>query len=170
MKVLVLAGFAALTAAQSNFSVGAPVQTTSGTVIGHPSPLDPTVSEYLGIPWGVPPLGPLRFMPPKRFPKSDKPLEAKKFGPDCPQMRASSNRTGLTDIQKGVLSNLGGTNPLGEECLTLNVWTKPQLGEKKKAVLVWIYGGGFSTGSTASPSYNGVRFAGKEDVVLVSIK
>jgi carboxylesterase type B len=31
---------------------------------------------------------------------------------------------------------------LSEDCLTLNVWTKPQTGEKKKAVLLWIHGGG----------------------------
>jgi cholinesterase len=31
---------------------------------------------------------------------------------------------------------------VSEDCLTLNVWTKPQSGAKSKAVLVWIYGGG----------------------------
>lgn len=34
-----------------------------------------------------------------------------------------------------------GHNP-SEDCLTLNVWSKPQTGEKLKAVLVWIFGGG----------------------------
>jgi cholinesterase len=29
-----------------------------------------------------------------------------------------------------------------EDCLTLNVWSKPHSGEKAKAVMVWIYGGG----------------------------
>jgi hypothetical protein len=29
-----------------------------------------------------------------------------------------------------------------EDCLGLNIWTKPQTGEKSKAVLMWIYGGG----------------------------
>jgi carboxylesterase type B len=29
-----------------------------------------------------------------------------------------------------------------EDCLTLNVWSKPQSGDKAKAVMVWIYGGG----------------------------
>jgi hypothetical protein len=29
-----------------------------------------------------------------------------------------------------------------EDCLGLNIWTKPQTGEKSKAVLLWIYGGG----------------------------
>lgn len=60
--------------------------------------------------------------------------------------------------------------PFGEDCLTLNVWTKPQTGEVKKAVLVWIYGGGFTAGSTNTPGYYGTNIASQEDVVVVSIK
>ena len=33
-------------------------------------------------------------------------------------------------------------NTFSEDCLTLNIWTKPQTGEKLKAVLFWIFGGG----------------------------
>lgn len=37
----------------------------------------------------------------------------------------------------------GGRNQtFSEDCLKLNVWTKPQSGEKGKAVMMWIYGGG----------------------------
>lgn len=54
--------------------------------------------------------------------------------------------------------------------MTLNVWTKPQTGDAKKAVLLWIYGGGFTTGNSDSPAYNGQFIADQEDVVLVSIK
>jgi carboxylesterase type B len=36
-------------------------------------------------------------------------------------------------------------NVLDEDCLSINVWTKPQTGEKRKAVLFWIYGGGMLT-------------------------
>lgn len=32
----------------------------------------------------------------------------------------------------------------GEDCLKLNIWTKPQTGEKGKAVMIWIMGGGKS--------------------------
>ena len=38
------------------------------------------------------------------------------------------------------VSQTGDT--FSEDCLSLNVWTKPQTGEKKKAVLLWVYGGG----------------------------
>jgi len=57
-----------------------------------------------------------------------------------------------------------------EDCLTLNVWTKPQTGDARKAVLLWIYGGGFTTGNSDNPTYNGQFVADQEDVVLVSIK
>lgn len=52
----------------------------------------------------------------------------------------------------------------------LNVWTKPQTGDTKKAVLVWIYGGGFSGGSASVPGNNGANIAELEDVVVVSFK
>lgn len=54
--------------------------------------------------------------------------------------------------------------------MTLNVWTKPQTGDAKKAVLLWIYGGGFTTGNSDNPAYNGQFIADQEDVVVVSIK
>ncbi len=69
-----------------------------------------------------------------------------------------------------VESTLQSGERFSEDCLTLNVWTAPQRGEQKKAVLVWIYGGGFTTGSSATPLYNGQHLANLEDVVVVSIK
>lgn len=57
----------------------------------------------------------------------------------------------------------------GEDCLTLNVWTKPRRGEKK-AVLLWIYGGGYTSGTTDNKGYNGKHLADLEDVVVVSVK
>jgi cholinesterase len=67
-----------------------------------------------------------------------------------------------------VLSNSGAK--YSEDCLYLNVWTKPQTGDAKKAVLVWIYGGGFNSGSSSIPGYNGANIANQEDVVVVSFK
>jgi para-nitrobenzyl esterase len=64
----------------------------------------------------------------------------------------------------------GGNPPSGksEDCLYLNVWTPAKSAGEKLPVLVWIYGGGFSFGSTAEPSYEGTPLA-KKGVVLVSI-
>lgn len=57
-----------------------------------------------------------------------------------------------------------------EDCLTLNVWTKPQNGDSKKAVLVWVYGGGFNSGSSSILAMNGKHIVEQEDVIVVSIK
>jgi cholinesterase len=59
---------------------------------------------------------------------------------------------------------------MSEDCLYLNIWTKPQTGEKKKAVLAWIYGGGFVVGDSANSVYNGANLAEEQDVVIVSMK
>ncbi|KAK3081148.1 hypothetical protein LTS18_009762 [Coniosporium uncinatum] len=101
------------------FTVGQAVRTTSGTVIGHTARERAEVSEYLGIPFAQPPLGNLRFAAPQAF-------------------TGSANIT--ADSYSPYLTQVGNT--FDEDCLTLNIWTKPQTGERAKAVLFWIYGGG----------------------------
>ena len=66
-----------------------------------------------------------------------------------------------------VIAQLGGR--FSEDCLTLNIWTKLRIGERKKAVLLRIYVGRFVAGNSDAPTYNGAHFAHEEDVVLVSI-
>ena len=71
-----------------------------------------------------------------------------------------------------------------EDCLTLNIWTPrtaldsmfdgfmqpKQETSKKLAVMVWIHGGGFSSGSTQVPMYNASALAAYNNVVVVSIQ
>ncbi len=57
-----------------------------------------------------------------------------------------------------------------EDCLRLNVWTPNVKDGKKRPVLFWIHGGGFTAGSSQElPSYDGENLAKKGDVVVVSI-
>ena len=83
-------------------------------------------------------------------------------------MIAASNITevGLT------LFNVIGNPPVShsEDCLTLNVWSKPQSGERQKAVMVYIHGGGFTGGSSATPVFNGAALVEREDVIIVTLK
>jgi hypothetical protein len=51
----------------SGWEIGQEVITTSGYVKGHASTWQPAVSEYLGIPFAQPPVGPLRFAAPQRY-------------------------------------------------------------------------------------------------------
>jgi para-nitrobenzyl esterase len=55
-----------------------------------------------------------------------------------------------------------------ESCLTLNVWT-PAPDEKRRPVMVWIHGGGFTTGSSSFLLYRGGDLARHGDVVVVTI-
>jgi para-nitrobenzyl esterase len=58
--------------------------------------------------------------------------------------------------------------PISEDCLYLNVWTANKNKKNKQPVLVWIYGGGFGSGGTACPIYDGEALA-KKGIVVVSI-
>ena len=56
-----------------------------------------------------------------------------------------------------------------EDCLFLNVWTPGLRDQKKRPVMVWFHGGGFSSGSGSSHAYDGVRLAKRGDVVVVTV-
>ena len=58
---------------------------------------------------------------------------------------------------------------LSEDCLFLNVWTPALEDGGKRPVMVWLHGGGFSSGSGSSISYDGTRLAQRGDVVLVTV-
>lgn len=57
-----------------------------------------------------------------------------------------------------------------EDCLVLNVWTPGIKDGKKRPVLFWMHGGGFTAGSSQElPSYHGENLANQGDVVVVSV-
>lgn len=122
------------------------VQTTNGAVIGHPAFNASSVVEYLGIPYAQPPVGALRFAPPQRFQGGNASYEAAAFGFDCPL--SPSRRVDYPDMTPqaqriiGYFASGAGT-PQSEDCLTLNVWSKPsrKRGDAGKPVIVFFYGG-----------------------------
>jgi para-nitrobenzyl esterase len=80
-----------------------------------------------------------------------------------PQAGAGAQRPELATVW-GPRDNL----PVGEHCLTLNVWT-PALDTAKRPVMVWLHGGAFSYGSANSPWYDGSSLARRNDIVVVSV-
>jgi cholinesterase len=60
------------------------------------------------------------------------------------KVQSQSPNSALDDAVVAYGVAMGGSpdHVYSEDCLGLNIWTKPQTGEKSKAVLVWIYGGG----------------------------
>lgn len=164
-----------LTHLTTALTIGSTVNTTSGPVIGHPASDANQVSEYLGIPYAKPPSGQLRFEPPQPY-NGNALINGSSFGVSCPtdipalanqsQAAAAAN---LTSEGLYLLRNfLEEGTPMGEDCLTLNVWSKPQTGDSKKAVMLWLYGGGFKNGVTCNVLYNGKYIADQEDVIVVS--
>jgi para-nitrobenzyl esterase len=123
----------------------APVATASGLVQGV---AEKDLTVYRGIPYAAPPVGGLRWRPPQRAARWEGVRPADRFGPDPYQGDGKGN--------------------VSEDCLYLNVWTPARSASDRIPVLVWIYGGGFSFGSTSTAVHDGQHLA-RKGVVLVSI-
>lgn len=122
---------------------------------------DGKIKVFKGIPFAAPPVGELRWkkpMPP--VPWKDVRI--------CTTFSASPMQPKPTPFFVWTEEYLIPTAPISEDCLYLNIWTSSKEKQKKKPVLVWIYGGGFTSGGSACPIYDGESFA-REDVVFVSI-
>ncbi len=116
------------------------------------------IAAFKGIPFAAPPVGELRW----RAPQPVKPWEgvrpADTFAP-APMQNA---------LAALAATALGGSATLSENCLYLNVWTPAKSANEKLPVMVSIYGGGFMSGLTSVPVFDGTRLAQK-GVVLVTI-
>ncbi|CAG8047912.1 unnamed protein product [Penicillium olsonii] len=112
------------------------------------------VDSFNGIPFAVPPTGSLRLRPPQPIQTSLGTIHATSPARSCPQFLESTATGNLPNSVLAKVNNIPIFQEIansGEDCLTLNVvrpaGTKP---DAKLPVLVWIYGGGFETGSTAT--------------------
>lgn len=123
-------------------ALAAPVRTTAGLVEGT---VEDGLSVYRGLPFAAPPVGDRRWKPP---------------GP-------AAGWSGVRKAEQFAAPCIGNGPGSSEDCLYLNVWSPAKPGERLP-VMVWIYGGGFSGGSTATPAYSGEVLA-KKGVVYVSI-
>lgn len=115
------------------------------------------VCSYSGIPYARAPVGPLRWRPPEPPEPWAGVREALEFGPIAPQ---SPPVAGV-----GVA---GDPVEQSEDCLSLNVWT-PAADDRGRPVMVWIHGGGFTSGTGAGVLYRGGDLARRGDVVVVTI-
>ncbi len=89
--------------------------------------------------------------------------DATEYGASCPQT-PTGNPGGLFTSWRPE-----PTPPLSEDCLFLNVWTPGLADGGKRAVMVWLHGGGFASGNGSSRAYEGTRLASRGDVVVVTI-
>jgi para-nitrobenzyl esterase len=119
------------------------------------------ISSYKGIPFAAPPIGKLRWKAPQPAPKW-------KGVRTCEKFSASPMQSKPVPFRMWTEEFIAPPEPLSEDCLYLNVWTGAKSAGEKRPVLVWIYGGGFVSGSAACAIYDGEAMA-QRGVVFVSI-
>lgn len=148
-----------LTAAKSEGGEGPVVDTTSGKIRGV---IIDKVYAFKGVPYGASTAGAGRFMPPMKPQPWTDIKDATQIGHRSPQQHGILEplpEVGAADRQ----------NPMGEDCLVVNVWTNGLKGSRKRPVMVWLHGGGFASGSGDYSIYDGANLARKRDVVSVTV-
>jgi para-nitrobenzyl esterase len=136
------------------------VETTAGKVRGG---IADGVRIFRGVRYGASTAGERRFLPPAPARPWSGVHDTLEYGDSCPQTPYDLTRP----------SGISWFTPFwpadqSEDCLALNVWT-PGLDGKKRPVLVWLHGGGYSRGSGGSSSYDGINMASRCDVVTVTV-
>jgi para-nitrobenzyl esterase len=134
-------------------TVGEVVQTKHGAVRGE------TVTElenvtafiYRGIPYAAPPVGELRWKAPQPVAAWEGERDATQWPNRCPQGQ----------------SNMGTGSAISEDCLYLNVVTAAKTADEKRPVIVFFHGGGLTSGTSSSTTYNHPTLPNK-GVVLVT--
>jgi para-nitrobenzyl esterase len=139
-------------------TVGGTAKTQAGSVRGL---LKDGVQQFWCVPYGAPTSGANRFMPPQ------KPAAWTGVKDHFEITWAAPMQPGGTEPSP-VVTALNRLTPQSEDCLTVNVFT-PGLDNKRRPVMVWMHGGGFSAGSGNYLLYDGTNLAKKEDVVVVSV-
>ena len=122
------------------------------------------IVQFLGVPYGADTSGKNRFMPPQKpAPWSDiKPCVW--WGNTAPQIMEKRYAN-----QYASFVDHWNYDDVSEDCLKLNVWT-PALDTKKRPVIVWLHGGGFTNGNAIEQDgYHGENLARMGNVVFVSI-
>jgi para-nitrobenzyl esterase len=120
---------------------------------------------FKGIPYAASTEKENRFLAPQKLKPWTGIKNALVYGPICPQ---KINSGWFQQEYAFLYQWIDGFNH--EDCLRLNIWTPKLNDDKKRPVLFWIHGGGFTTGSSQEhPSYDGQNLSELGDVVVVSV-
>ncbi len=123
------------------------------------------INYFLGIPYGADTSGANRFMPPQKPETWDDVFPAVFWGNSAPQIMENRYANAYSSF-----ADHWNYYDVNEDCLKLNVFTPAINDGKKRPVMFWIHGGGFTNGNgIEQDGYNGENFARKGDVVFVSV-
>jgi len=122
---------------------------------------DSTVSTFKGIPYAAPPVDDLRWKAPVPVEPWDGVKRCDAFSPSAIQIDPEPFYMWTEEF-------LIPKEPVSEDCLYLNVWTGAKRTDEKRPVVVFIHGGGFTSGSGSVPIYDGEAMA-RKGVVFVNI-
>jgi para-nitrobenzyl esterase len=136
------------------------VKTQNGSIEGETN-ASKNICIFKGIPFAQPPVGELRWKAPQA-------VKNWKGVLNCTSFSASPMQAEPKPFMCWSEEFIAQPEPLSEDCLYLNVWTKAKTKTEKLPVFVWIYGGGLSSGSANCAIYDGEEIA-KKGVVFVSI-
>jgi para-nitrobenzyl esterase len=143
--------------AAGSSSMSAVVDTAGGKVRGV---VNNGVHTYRGIPYGASTTGANRFMPPRKAEPWTGVRDAFQNGQSSPQVAPPPGAIG---------AGLRGYAAQGEDCLVLNVFSTGVNDNRKRPVMMWIHGGGYTYGSGGSLGYDGANLSRAGDVVVVCI-
>jgi para-nitrobenzyl esterase len=134
------------------------VTTQSGKVSGVANS-DGSVTSFKGIPFAAPPVGRLRWHAPEPVVPWSDVFKADHFGASC--MQGPNTPFGPWTREYMYVT------PASEDCLFLNVWTPKASSIANLPILVYIYGGAFTSGSGDVPIYDGEALA-RTGMVIVT--
>jgi len=137
-------------------------ETTNGKVRGF---IHKDIYNFLGIPYGANTAGKNRFMPPQK-PDPWKEVYPAVYWPNsAPQLLDNfyANRyLAFTDYWH--------YDDVSENCLGINVWTPGYKDNTKRPVLLWLHGGGFTSGNSIEhPEYHGENLSRQGNIVFCSL-
>lgn len=136
-----------------------PIAVSGGEITGTMAD-DESVAIYKGIPYAAAPVGDLRWQAPQAVTAWDGVKECTDWGASAIQPTQAPFRMWSEEF---IIEDTG----YSEDSLSLNIWAKTD-GDSDKPVLVYIHGGGFSSGGSSCEVYDG-EYMAEQDVVYVSI-